>query len=344
MSTQPDPTASGDSNSSDSLTESQLVHQLLGASQPQEQNLQAEETETEVETETETEAILETEEVETEETQTEDDDLIAQLLASDPEKLKEIARLAGSKSIGRYGELTAKIKNLEAQLQSVPQETAKPLPEALPNNPFRGLDAKQVAEKRKDLEKVADTIESLLDDNDDLGNEDEIQHGGETFTKKQLKEYRRNVTRQLSQYIPDQLAEIQRVEQRETLTAQFAAAIPIQVPEMADENSEVASLHKGFMADPLIQRITKEIPDLSPQLPFILAHAAKNIIASRNAPQGAAPAPGQKARPKVAASPVGAVATPTRTVTDAKIKEKESKFLESGRADDLVAMFAAKHR
>lgn len=344
MSTQPASTAG--EQSSDSLTESQLVEQLLGSQLPQETEpediIQEGEPEGEPEDPPEGEELEGGEEGEPEGEPT-DDDLIEQLLSKDPERLKEIARLAGVKSVSRYAEMTAKNKALAEQLQARTAET-KPLPEALPDNPFRGMDAKQVEDKRKDLGKVADTIESILDDHENYGPEDVIEYGGKEFTKKELKSIRRGITKQLTDFIPDQLAEIQRIEQREYVRSQYEAAIPVQIPEISDEESEVAILYKSLMADPLSKQIAEKIPDMA-QLPFIMAHAANSIIQARNKqPVKAATAPGAKARPRVAASPVGAVATPTRTEANVKVKEKEDKFMSSGRAGDLEAFLIAKSR
>jgi hypothetical protein len=328
--------------SSDSLTESQLVEQLLGAQQPQETEIESEEVEAEEEPEITEEEIPEVEEEEAEEETTEEDE-ITKLLLTDPDRLRDIARQAGVKSLSRFAELTAKNKALEAQLQAKQVET-KPLPEALPDNPFRGLDAQQVEAKRKDLGKVAKTVEALLDEHEDYGPNDVITHDGHEFTKKQLKAISRSITTQLSEYIPDQLAEIQRLAQREQSKAQFDAAILEQIPAFSDENSEVVALHKSIMANPHTLAIGEKVPELSAQLSFIMAHAANSILLSQGKTSTTATAPGIKARPKVAASPVGAVATSARVEPNAKAKEREDKFLKSGRADDMVAMFVAKSR
>lgn len=338
MSTQP-PENSGSETSSDSLTEAQLVEQLLGPPQQEQETETVEEVETEEEVE---QTDQETEEVEQTETEAEatEDDLIAQLLSSDPERLKEIARLAGSKSLGRFGELTSKIKSLEAQSQSQ-QAAPKPLPEALPNNPFRGLDAAQLETKRKDLGKVAKTLDEILDDHEDYGPNDTITYDGKDFTKKELKSIRRVVTEQLSDFIPDQQAELQRSEQRAKEKEVYDAAILEQIPALSEEKSELKDLYNGIMADPRTSLIAERVPDLAPQLSFIMAHAANSIFQTMAKPPTKATAPGTKARPRVPASPVGAVAPSSRVEPGVKVKEKADKFYQSGRADDLVAMLTA---
>jgi len=337
MSTQPAGT-SGPSNSSDSLSAAELIAQLTA---PEQIESEAAEEADELEQEEESEQSEESAEIqESESEEAEEPNEIEQLLTTDPERLKEIARQAGSKSLSRFAELTAKNKALEAQLQSR-QPEAKPLPAPLEDNPFRGLDAKQVDDKRKELEKVVDAVEVLLDEHDDYGPDDLITYGGKEYKKKDLKTALRNSNKSLSKFIPDQLAEIQRIEARSEQKEAWKQRLVTELPAFADESSELSQKHRALMEQPIIQQMIANTPEFAPLAEHFVGHALNSILMSTKKPK---PAPGATPRPKVSESPVGAAATASRVDSGAKVKDKEDKFMKSGRADDLVALFASQTR
>ena len=165
-----------------------------------------------------------------------------------PDEIKQLAAKGKSRLLQRFGELTAKNKALEEKLAS--QADAKPLPKSIPkaDNPFSTL--KTVAEvqaKREELEKVADDTDRILDEYEHYGPEDIITVGGHEYTKAQIKTARRNSQQGLLKFLPAQEAEIERASQRKVHQEQFDAAIPLQIPEMADEDSE---LFKQFATMP----------------------------------------------------------------------------------------------
>lgn len=336
MSTQ-QPGNSGPSNSSDSMSEAELIAHLTAPVPTESQETEELETEEQEEELEESTEAAETEEEETEES--EETDPIELLLSTDPERLKEIARQAGSKGLSRFAELTAKNKALEAQL-AARQETTEPLPEPLSDNPFRGMDAKQVAAKRDELEKVVESVEALLDEHEDYGPEDMIECGGKQYKKKDLKFALRNSNKSLSKFIPDQLAEIQRIEARGQLGQEFKSKLLTEIPAYADENSELSKQHRALMDSPIIKKLIAAVPEFAPVAEHFVGHAVNSFFSSSKKPK-ATTAPGTPARPKVSGSPVGAAATATRADAGAKAKEKQAKFMESGRADDLVAALIA---
>jgi len=339
MSTQPAGT-SGPSNSSDSLSAAELIAQLTVSDEIQDDQVPDQNDDDDSNDDLpDGEEFQEESESDDPEPQEEPDE-IEQLLSTDPERLKEIARQAGSKSLSRFAELTAKNKALEAQLQNR-QPEAKPLPAPLEDNPFRGLDAKQVEDKRKELEKVVDAVEVLLDEHDDYGPDDLIAYGGKEYKKKDLKTALRNSNKSLSKFIPDQLAEIQRIDARLEQKEVWKQRLVLEIPAMADESSELSQKHRVLMDQPIIQQMIANTPDFAPLAEHFVGHALNSILMSTKKTK---PAPGSPPRPKVSGSPVGAVATPTRTDTGAKVKDKEEKFMKSGRADDLVALFASQTR
>lgn len=334
MSTQP--TGNSSPQSSDSLSAAELVAQLTAPVQTETEESEYTEESDEVEESEQSEESTENEESESEES--EEPDEIEQLLSTDPERLKEIARQAGSKALSRFAKLTAEKKALEQQL-ATRQAEAKPLPEAIPDNPFRGLDAKQVGEKRKELERVVETVESLLDKYEDYGPNDVIEYEGQQFPKSNLKLALRNANKSLSKYIPDQLTEIQRIEERAEQTIQWKERLVNEVPALADDSSDLSQKHKALMEQSIIKEMIANTPNFAPLAEHFVGHALNSMLNLTK--KSKTPAPGQKPQPKVAGSPVGAAATASRPQAGVKVKEKEDKFMQTGRASDLVAFFAA---
>lgn len=334
--------SAGENNSDGNLSANEMI---AGLSQVQEEAPeQEEETQNEDDNEIEQEESGEIEEGEQEEEESEgeeanNDELAEQLLAGDPETLKKIARLAGSRSLSRIAGLTAEVRALKEQL-TTNQADAKPLAEPIPDMPevISALKTRDdINEHRKMMQKVAKDTARILEDHEEYSNTDLIKVGDKEYTKADIRKAQRNALDALSEYIPAQEAQIQRFEQSEHEMGQWNALITQQIPEFADENSELSKQlalaknrpeYKEMMA-------TSE----RPRVDFILAHALRSMHQlSKPNSKSATVAPGEKAKPKVPGSPVGAPSRPINR-TGAKTEYHE-KFEKTGSQQDLVAMLA----
>ncbi len=258
-----------------------------------------------------------------------------------PEQIQQIAKKGKSRLLQRIGELTAKNKSLEESLNTN-RADAKPLPKPIADNPFASYQTIEALDaKREELERVAEWTDQLLEDHEDYGPEDLIQMDGKEFTKKEIRLANRNSRNALLKLIPAQHAEIVRVGQRKEQELAFDAAIPEQIPELADEASDMSKSWQAMLADPLTEQIRQRVPEIAPQLRYLLAHAARSMSLTYK-PQPRSTAPGVKPKPKVAGNPVPVAAARSGPPGKAKAGEAYQKFEQTGGVDDWIAARAAR--
>lgn len=264
------------------------------------------------------------------------------LLSLNPAQIQELAKKSRSRLLHRVGELTAQKKALEEKLNS--QAEAKPLP-VVPqeSNPFRDIDTVEgLKAKYEELEKVAEETDMILEEHEDYGAEDIIVVGDKEFTKKEIRRANRNAREAMAKYLPAQSAELAKREQRKVMEQQYTALIPQEVPELADEESELSKQYKALLSDPLVEQVNKLVPDLGPQLPYILAHAIRSIHRSQKS-KAVVKAAGSASKAKVPGTPFGAGAAKSGVKTAKKSAEQAyQRFQSSTSVEDWVAARVAR--
>lgn len=264
------------------------------------------------------------------------------LLSLNPAQIQELAKKSRSRLLHRVGELTAQKKALEEKLNS--QAEAKPLP-SIPqeSNPFRDIDTVEgLKAKYEELEKVAEETDTILEEHEDYGAEDIIVVGDKEFTKKEIRRANKNAREAMAKYLPAQSAELARREQRKVMEQQYTALIPQEVPELADEESELSKQYKALLSDPLVEQVNKHVPDLGPQLPYILAHAIRSIHRSQKS-KAVVKAAGTASKAKVPGTPFGAGAAKSGVKTAKKSADQAyQRFQSSTSVEDWVAARVAR--
>lgn len=264
------------------------------------------------------------------------------LLSLNPEQLQALAKKSRSRLLHRVGELTAQKKALEEKLSS--QAETKPLP-VIPQeeNPFRDIESVEgLQAKFAELEKVAEETDNILEEHEDYGAEDIIVVGDREFTKKEIRKANRNAREAMAKYLPAQHAELARREQRVQMEKHYTGLIPQEVPELANEDSELSKQYKALLSDPLVEQVNKYVPDLGPQLPYILAHAVRSIHRSQKS-KVAVKAAGTIAKAKVPGNPFGAGAAKSGPKTAKKSADQAyQRFQTSTSVEDWVAARVAR--
>jgi hypothetical protein len=266
----------------------------------------------------------------------EEESLPIDLLSLSPEDIQQLAKKSRSRLLHRVGELTAQKRALEEKLNTAPAD-ARPLPDPIPDNPFSSLKTvDEVKSKFAELEKVAEDTDRILEDHEDYGAEDIIILGDKEFTKKQIRQANRNARNALVKFLPAQANEIQRRTQWATMEEQFTAAIPVEIPELADVESALSKQYQAMIADPLVQQVRERVPELAPQLSYILAHAARSINSKKTKPTTTTAA--VKPQVKVPASPFGAAGPKSGAQTSRKaIDQAKERYERSGSQADWQA-------
>ena len=341
----------GATNPSENMSIEALIAQRIVKHSPSEETEQEEsqeEEESEIEeAEEHSEEQEESEEgEETEEESESEEDEIDLLLSKTPEEIQQLAKKGKSRLLQRIGELTAQKKGLEEKLTAQGTET-KPLPRAIPaeDNPFSSLKTlDEVKAKYEELERVAEDTDRILEDHEEYGANDMITLGDKEFTKKDIRTANRNARQAMLKFLPAQAAELERATQRKGLEEQFNAAIPVEIPEMADAESPMAKQYQAIISDPLVEQVRRSVPELAPQLGYLLAHAVRSMSLKKPLKSSTATAPGITAKVKVSGNPVGAAAARTGGSQGKEtLKRANTRFEETGSEEALIAARIARN-
>lgn len=335
-----------------SLSEDAFAAFLAGGVQDQEESPEdAEETESETE---ETEEVEETDEESEEEDEEPEategltaDSILKQLEGLDPEEIKALGKKLGSKAISRFGELTYRAKAAEEEaLRIKSQQQPAPEVEPVTSRFLEGVETTdQLAAKVKELKTLGKDIERILDDHEDYGSEDPIQVGEQTFTKKRLKALRKEVTEALMEAVPSKQAQFAKEAEIASLTEKSEANARAQVPELEDQDSEVAKNFKLLTESPVFQKIAQLVPDARPVLPMLAAHAVRSIYGIKAKAPAKLPTNGTTLKAKPPASPAPVAAAPQAKAGSGKKREAEkaaADFESSGSVDSFARYLEAR--
>jgi len=344
MSNDPNATAGATEPVSNMSVEELIARRIQQFSPPQE-SLPAASTDEEHPEETATDEVEDTEEESAPDDTTTDESESEETTELDlesltPEQIQAIAKKGKSRLLQRFGELTAQKKALEEKLAA--QADAKPLPKPIPaeDNPFRALATmEEIQAKFQELEKVAEDTDRILEDHEDYGSDDVITLGDREFTKKEIRTANRNARNAMAKFLPAQAHAIQRTAELTAMEESFTAAIPLEIPEAADESTPIGAQYKAMREDPLIEQVRRSIPDLVPQLNYLLAHAARSLNLKKAAPKtAAAVTPGTTPRPKVAGSPVSVAAAKSKVPAGKRdADEAYERFEKTGSVEEWIA-------
>lgn len=270
------------------------------------------------------------------------------LLNLSPEQIQELAKSAKSRLLDDLGktrkenrQIKEEIAQLKEQLQGQGQKTVKEIPDS--DNPFRELSSPdEIKAKYDEMERTLETTDALLEEYEDYGPDDLITVGSQEFSKRDIRKANRNAREAITKYLPARHQQLAKVAQYEVLAQQYSEAARKEVPEIEDAESEVGKNFQSLLADPLVGRVRKEIPELGMQIEYLLAHAARSIFGKKSKPiqTGA----GTKMKVEPPASPVGSGAARSGKNPKGKVQDAFNRFEKSGAVEDWVAARIAKLR
>ena len=260
------------------------------------------------------------------------------LLTLSPEELQALAKKNKSRLLHRIGEVTGKNKALEEVANSAQRE-ARPLREGeeLPKHIQKLDTVDALREEYQKAQQVVEETDAILEEYEDYGAEDIITfEDGREYTKKDIRRANRAARDSMTKWLPARQQDIARVEQRTVAEKHFTERLVAEVPEINDEESDFAKQHKQLMSDPLIEQVKKHVPDLAPQLPYLIGHALKNIFRTQKLSQTRT-ATGTTAKAKVPSSPFGAASGRT-TVGKKRVVEQAKQTLNKAHSvEDWIA-------
>ena len=202
-------------------------------------------------------------------------------------ELKELSQKLGSKAVARFGELTAKRKAAEEQLEALKAEIAKreesSFEAKVKDNPYANIDTKEGLDaKYQELSEVMEWAEERLDRAEDLGADDVVTNeGGKEYTKRELREIVKRARKARDVYIPDQGKQIQLAKNRAEMKQVLSEKAKTELPWLQGEDNDVRKQYEVLISDPKFKAVERALPDLAPQLPYLLAHAANSLYGRR---------------------------------------------------------------
>ena len=339
--------AETEQNSVGNITAEDFAIQRLGQTQgePAEDTQEVQEEEVlEEAVESEEEVIQETENEPSEE---EAEDVLSQYNLDDlsEDELKDLAEKLGSRAVARFGELTAKRKAAEEELekvkQSLQQDPLKRETEEVQDNPFDDVkDIKSLQEKAKEISDIIEWAEDVLFESDDYSAHDEVTElDGKKMTKAEVRSALKNARKSRDLYLPDQLKKVQRNETAESLKKELGSKALKEFEWLKEEDNDTRKAFLSIAANKDLQKVYKQYPVLGAELPYMLAHAVDSMYARKTVPSTATRKAGKpKINPPKSSVPSSAMPEQGQRKSSKVLQDLSSRFKQSGNKDDFISL------
>lgn len=261
-------------------------------------------------------------------------------------ELKNISQKLGTKAVARFGELTARRKQaeermqrMEQELQALKKEKKQEVP-VVKDNPLKDVtDAKKLQQHHESAREIIEWAEAVLDDHEDYKSHDVVAElEGREYTKAEVKKTLRQSRDVVNKFVPAQAAELQRRVQVENNTKAFQRKALTEFPWMKDKNNSTAKRYHAMVTDKRVVELSNTNPELSAQMPYLLAHAANSMYGRR--PITDTNTAVKQTGIKPPASKTSSAARPERKASAKSVTQKEvqDRFKKSGSINDFVAL------
>lgn len=256
-------------------------------------------------------------------------------------ELKEMGQKLGTKAVARFGELTARRKQAEERMQAMEQElhqlkqsTAKAAPQ-VKDNPLQKIKSMNELQKHQSAaQEVIEWAEDLLDQHEDEKSSSVIAHvNNKDMTKAEIKQQLRHSRNIVNKYVPAQVATLQRRAEIVNQSAAFQRRALEEFDWIRDKSNPTSQKYNAMLKDKRIAALEKTNPEVSAQLPYILAHAANSMYGRKAIDAGKAPI-----SPPKSVGGSGAKAERKPSNLSASQKEVNQKFRSSGDINDFIAL------
>ena len=327
------------------------ARRLGGSSQTTPEEVSSEEVaeDPSVESEEETEEIVEdVDESSAEETEESEssENVLSQIDLDEmsEEDLRELGKKLGSKAVERFGKLTAQRKAAEEELYKLRASLAEadndPLKgtQEVKNNPYGNIDSLEgIQAKADEVNGIIEWAEDVLFNADGYGPEDVVTEvEGQELTKADVRKSLLNARKSRDKFLPAQLKTLQSKQQGKQLKEAFTAKATEELGWMQGEDNDTRKKYEAMIGDPRFSKLEEALPpDLSAQLPYIMAHAANSIYGRREIKE-----PAKSARLNPPKQPTGAGAQAERKASPQvkKLKDIRQRFSASGNKSDFVTL------
>ncbi len=255
--------------------------------------------------------------------------------------LKELSEKLGSRAVARFGELTAKRKAAEEQLQKLQEELNKKNPletQTVANNPYESIDSLEgLQEKAKEVTEVIEWAEDTLFNSDGYGPEDVVTEvEGKELTKADVRKSLLNARKARDRFLPAQLKEIQKVAEASQLRTAFDTRAKEELSWLDGEDNDTRKKYEAMVGDTRFQDLmTKADPDVAAQMNYIIAHAANSLY--ERTPIADSPTSPKLNPPKTGITSASQSEKPVKKSAKA-LKDLSQRFKTSGNKNDFITL------
>ena len=260
----------------------------------------------------------------------------------------EIAELAAKGKSGllkRIAELTAKRKYAEeraAALEAAIQQAKQQMPDKVENNPYANIsDPSQLQAKKQEVDEVIEWAEDVLFKSEDMAAMDVVATvDGREYTKADIRDSLRKARKARDKYLPAQFSELQAREQRNMLENAFKQQARKELSWLDGEDNDTRKRFEAMVNDPRLKRVKESVPDIAPQIEYLIAHAANSMWGRRTIAEPEKPK-GPTLSPPSNPSPSAAAPERADSRLEKSIKDVEGRFKQTGSPNDWVALRTA---
>lgn len=323
------------------------ANQLMGQQQEevQEEQPQAEETEV-VDEVNETEEPIEETQESAEETETQDVLSNIDLDNLSENDLRELSEKLGSRAVMRFGELTAKRKQAEAELSELRkklQDSDNPLKGNVDQstNPYRNVQTIEELQKiAQDVDSIVEWAEDTIFNAEGYGAEDVVTEvNGKEYTKAEVRKQLLDARKAEKKFLPAQLKILQDRESAKQAKDSLTERAKEEFGWIGKEGDELNEKYQAMLEDPRLEGLEEFSPELAAQLPYLLAHSANSLYGRRVIKQDTQVQSRKGVQLDPPSSMPGSAKSEKQIGSALKnLKASQQAFRETGSKDDFIKM------
>lgn len=264
------------------------------------------------------------------------------------DELESLGKAIRSKIPRRFGELTKRAKSAEERIDELTAEIRNlktsgedklKSNDVVENNPFSTVNSvEELGEKAKQAREVMEWAEQILDDNEDKFPDDIVyKENGKDYTKRDIKKYMRNARSSLDKFLPARLSELKKVEEIKQVDSALTSRASTEFSWLNDSDSNLANEYKMLVESEQMKRVVKAVPDIAPQLKYILAHFVDSYSSKTNKKQSK---PAVQIQPPSHTKDIAAKRGSERDGVSKEISLLTAKLASTGSPDDFAAIRA----
>ena len=210
------------------------------------------------------------------------------------------------------------------------------------NNPYASIDSEEALMKEKsEVDSFVEFAEDVLFRSEDLGADDvAYEADGKQYSKAAVREMLRNAKRRQTKFIPAQYAELQERAKRSAMEENFKKLAKQELSWLDGEDNDTRKRFEAMVNDPRLKKMKESVPEIAPQIEYLVAHAANSIYGRKLIDMDSKPK-SPAINPPSTPSTTAAAPERTESRTEKTVKDIESRFKQTGSASDFIALRAA---